>query len=80
MTRINFSLLGYLSRTHGTDGMLQLVTLHRSTVVPVVRWERGLPAIQNLGQFLELIEAHHAWHVPLRLQTVKVHIHGALPA
>lgn len=51
--------------------MLQLLALHRSTAVPVVGCEGGLPAIQNLPQFLELIEAHGARHVPLRLQPVK---------
>lgn len=46
--------------------MLQLRALHRSTAVPVVGHEGRLPAVQDLPQILELIEAHGAGHVPLR--------------
>lgn len=45
--------------------MLQLRALHRSTAVPVVGRKGSLPAVQNLPQFLELIKAHGAGHVPL---------------
>lgn len=57
--------------THGGDGLLQLVGLHGSTVVPVVRCEGCLPAVQNLAQFPELSEAHGPRPVRLWLQPVK---------
>ena len=52
--------------THGLEGNLQLVALHRPTAVPVVGCEGVLPAIQSLPQFLELIEAHAVGIIPLR--------------
>lgn len=52
--------------THGADGVLQLRALHRSTAVPVVGREGGLPSVQNLAQLLELIKAHGAGHVPIQ--------------
>lgn len=53
-------------RTHGADGLLQLVALHRPAAVPVEGGEGSLPAVERLPQLPELVEAHGAGQVPLR--------------
>lgn len=60
--------------TQKCDGLLQLVALHRPAVVQVVWGESRLPGVQNVTKLLELMKAHHAWHVPLKSPSVKVHL------